>query len=177
EVGVDGLYLDESGVVTKVAEVGDASPIVGASYSGFVGRPDVNSAHQVQFRADVTGTLSVRGLFLFDPGSATISKVAAKGDTAPPGGSLTKQGPAVLTPAGDSYVLWSLKLTTAKQGIFLYDATPGSALLTSDAPPTDQFGAGSTYKKFFEPRAPRSGSRLALVARVKDTNLPSSKQG
>lgn len=174
EVPVSGLFLDEAGLITPIAAVGDASPIAGATYSGFLRRPDVNASHQVAYQAQVTGTLNVRANFHFDP-PATQTKIAAGGDTAPSGGSLTRQAPQVLTDAGDTYQLWGTKLTTAKQGIFLYDASPASAVLSTDAPPTDQFAPGSSYKKLLEPRAPRDGSRLAFIGKVRDPVPPPSK--
>ncbi len=176
ELPLDGLFLDETGVITVIANAGDLSPIPGASYSSFLGRPEVNASHQVAFRAELTGSLLVKGLFRFDPPATTV-KIAAGGDTAPSGGSYNKQGPQALTDGGDIYGLWGLKLTTAKQGIFLHDAAPNAAVLTTDPVPNDQFGSGALYKKLQEPRAPRDGSRLAFVAKVRDSLLPPSKVG
>jgi hypothetical protein len=177
ELPVAGLFLEEAGVVTPIVAAGDTAPIAGATYYRFFGRPEVNASKAVAFRAQVAGSVNVRALFLFDPGMLTVSTVAAGGDTAPGGGSLTKQGPAVLTEAGDSFAMWGTRFTAARQTIFLFDASPASAVLSTDPVPTDQFGAGTTYKKLNEPRSPRDGSRLAFLARVLDTALPGGKAG
>ena len=58
-----------------------------------------------------------------------------------------------------------------------YDATPAAALLGSDAPPLDGFGAGASYRRFTKMRAANNGGFMVVLARVRDTVSPRGKVG
>jgi len=75
------LYEADTGVIIKVAAVGDTSPL-GGTYSA-IGPGSLNNLRQVVFAA-ITGGSRYADLFLWDGG--TVSKVVATGDPAPGGG-------------------------------------------------------------------------------------------
>jgi len=81
------LYQAASGQIVKVAAVGDASPIGGTF--GAVGPGSLNNDGKVVFLASPVGDIS-SDLFMWANGKVT--KVAARGDPAPEGGTFSFLG-------------------------------------------------------------------------------------
>lgn len=81
---------------------------------------------------------------------------------------------------GFENVLLNVKLrsTPAKFGVFDLGVVDAPALVKTDAPPTDAFGAGSSYTRFSRTNgASEDGFRIGVQVRVRDTNPPSAKGG
>ena len=113
-----------------------------------------------------------------DPTGPTTSTVMTTGEVAPGTtgfvGRIDRQDIA----DGDVvFVKGGIQAGTAKTAVFQYDATPDVALLNTDPVPTDQFGVGSRYARLVLLAASRSGNRIAVTARVKDTVVPRNKIG
>lgn len=81
------LYRGGTGEIVKVAAVGDPSPIGGTF--GAVGPGSINNNGQVVFLASPVGDIS-SDIFMWDNG--TVTKVAARGDPAPGGGTFSLLG-------------------------------------------------------------------------------------
>jgi len=81
------LYQAASGQIIKVAAVDDPSPIGGTF--GAVGPGSLNNDGKVVFLASPVGDIS-SDLFMWDNG--TVTKVAARGDPAPEGGTFSFLG-------------------------------------------------------------------------------------
>jgi hypothetical protein len=81
------LYRGATGEIVKVAAIGDPSPIGGTF--GAVGPGSLNNNGQVVFLASPVGDLS-SDIFMWDNG--TVTKVAARGDPAPGGGTFSFLG-------------------------------------------------------------------------------------
>ncbi len=81
------LYRAASGEIVKVAAVGDPSPIGGTF--GAVGPGSINNNGKVVFLASPVGDIS-SDVFMWDNG--TVTKVAARGDPAPGGGTFSFLG-------------------------------------------------------------------------------------
>ena len=81
------LYRGATGEIVKVAAVGDPSPIGGTF--GAVGPGSLNNDGKVVFLASPVGDIS-SDLFMWDNG--TVTKVAARGDPAPEGGTFSFLG-------------------------------------------------------------------------------------
>jgi hypothetical protein len=81
------LYRGDSGEIVKVAAVGDPSPIGGTF--GAVGPGSLSNSGKVLFLASPEGDIS-SDIFMWDNGSVT--KVAARGDPAPGGGTFSFLG-------------------------------------------------------------------------------------
>src|SRR5262245_6176698 len=81
------LYHGASGQIVKVAAIGDPSPIGGTF--GAVGPGSINNKGQVVFLASPVGDIS-SDIFMWDNG--TVTKVAARGDPAPGGGTFSFLG-------------------------------------------------------------------------------------
>jgi hypothetical protein len=81
------LYQAASGQIVKVATVGDPSPIGGTF--GAVGPGSLNNNGKVVFLASPVGDIS-SDIFMWDNG--TVTKVAARGDPAPGGGTFSFLG-------------------------------------------------------------------------------------
>jgi len=81
------LYRGATGEIVKVAAVGDPSPIGGTF--GAVGPGSLNNNGKVVFLASPVGDIS-SDIFMWDNG--TVTKVAARGDPAPGGGTFSFLG-------------------------------------------------------------------------------------
>jgi hypothetical protein len=81
------LYQAASGQIVKVAAVGDPSPIGGTF--GAVGPGSINNNGKILFLASPVGDIS-SDIFMWDNG--TVTKVAARGDPAPGGGTFSFLG-------------------------------------------------------------------------------------
>jgi len=81
------LYRGATGEIVKVAAIGDPSPIGGTF--GAVGPGSINNKGQVVFLASPVGDIS-SDIFMWDNG--TVTKVAARGDPAPGGGTFSFLG-------------------------------------------------------------------------------------
>jgi hypothetical protein len=154
--------------------VGDASPIGGSNYIEFLEAPEPGPV-AVTFQAKVAGVYTGAGIFT----TAGPAKVVAAGDAAPDVlGAVKKPGVQHRQDGnGDVIARLFLRQTTAKHGIFRYDATPEAAVVKTDAPPMPPFGAGSKYRAISDASAASTGTTIAFRAKMKDTTKPGSKTG
>lgn len=172
--------------IETVALQGDPSPIPGTVYSEFSvlpsrhrNVPKVNVLDNVAFYAKVDGAVSQKGVFLWDSFLMTTSTVVATGDAAPDVGGFVK----VINDfhlADDDTVFVNAKVagSTAKTGIFEYGAPPSAGLVKTDAPPVDEFGPGSKFRKINKINDVSSdGSRVAVGVKVADSIKPTKKSG
>jgi hypothetical protein len=178
EASLAGLFFWNGATVSAVAFEGDATPVPGTTYLDFEGPPEMNAADNVLFRAEITGSVFVTGEFLFDPTGPTTSTVMTSGEVAPGTtgfvGRIDRQDIA----DGDVvFVKGGIQAGTAKTGVFQYDGTPDAVLLNTDPVPTDQFGVGARYSRLALLAVSRSGNRIAITARIKDTVVPRNKVG
>jgi hypothetical protein len=81
------LYQAASGQIIKIAAVGDPSPIGGTF--GAVGPGSLNNNGKIVFLASPVGDIN-SDIFMWDNG--TVTKVAARGDAAPGGGTFSLLG-------------------------------------------------------------------------------------
>jgi len=70
-----------------------------------------------------------------------------------------------------------LRQSTAKHGLFRYDATPEAAVVKTDAPSAPPFGPFSKYRAISDASAAGTGTTIAFRAKMKDTIKPGSKTG
>jgi hypothetical protein len=170
---LEGVFHGATGIPIAVA--GDVSPIGGSNYVEFIEAPEPGPTGVITFQAKVTGVLSGAGIF----STAGPSKVVAAGDFAPDvGGSVKKPGLQHRQDGnGDVITRLFLRQTTAKHGIFRYDATPEAAVVKTDAPPAPPFGPLSKYRAISDASAASTGTTIAFRAKMKDTIKPGSKTG
>jgi hypothetical protein len=169
---LQGVFNGPTGV--PIAVVGDASPIGGSNYIEFSEAPEPGPV-AVTFQAKVAGVYTGVGIF----STAGPSKVVAAGDAAPDVlGAVKKLGVQHRQDGGgDVITRLFLRQTTAKHGIFRYDATPEAAVVKTDAPPMPPFGAGSKFRAISDASAAGTGTTIAFRAKMKDTTKPGSKTG
>lgn len=171
--GVSGL-----GIATLLLE-GDASPIGGSTYAKLLDTPRMNATGDVAFRATTIGTTRTDAVFLRDGGTGTVTLVDREGDAAPAvGGSFSANQSFRFSDSGNVLLNVKLRSTPAKFGVFDLGVVDAPALVKTDAPPTDAFGAGSSYTRFSRTNgASEDGFRIGVQVRVRDTNPPSAKGG
>jgi hypothetical protein len=163
-----GIYRDTGLGIDRVALEGDATPVGGTTYNGFLGDPDLNASDQVLFRATIVGTVRSTGLFLFDPVGPTTIKVARTGDSAPTGGSLRTITEPSLTDGARAGFRANIKSDPSHEGIFLYDGVDEAVVLRTSTVPPGIFLPGSIYQKIFEEiGVSRSGTWVTYSASVK----------
>ena len=146
--------VSSGNTITKIAAVGDTTPIFGTTYTGFtqpLGTPVAvtNESRDISFFASLSS--GGQGIFLYTEATAAITKVAATGDVSPTGGTFTGfYNPGgygtvpVLSPTGQ-VAFWSLVSDAAGQGIFLRD----HSVLSKVAAVGDTIpGGGATYTSF-----------------------------
>lgn len=167
------------GPVTTAARQDLVSPLGTAVYNRFYEAPEVDAAGNVQFRARVFGQVNIVAHFLFQPVGPATSTLVRVGDGAPLGaGGIKTLGPGGLTDPGGIAFRSKLVKGSAKQGIFVFGGSQDTVVTTNSAPPLDAYGVGSRYKRLEEdPGVDRSGTRVAFVAKVKDSNPPGGKPG
>lgn len=178
EASLLGTFFWNGTTVSSIAFVGDAAPIAGTTYSDFEGPPEMNAADHVVFRAELTGSIFVTAVLLFDPAGPTTSTVMTTGEVAPgTTGFVGRVDHETIADGDDVFVKGGIQAGSAKSAVFQYDGTPDAALLSTDAVPTDQFGVGAVYKRLALLASSRSGNRIAVTAGVKDTVAPRNKFG
>lgn len=169
EPALIGIYRETGLGTARVALAGDATPVIGTTYSKFYGEPDSNATDQIVFRASASGSQAVTGIFLFDPAGPSTSVIAKKGDAAPGGGALQTIVHPSLTDGGRAGFRARLSASPAHEGIFLYDGTDEAVVRRSDPVPVGIFTSGSTYRKIFEEiGVDRSGTHVTYSANVKE---------
>ncbi len=163
-----GVYRDTGVGIDRVALAGDATPIAGATYSGFLGDPDLNASDQVLVRATITGAASGTGLFLFDPVGPTTTAIARTRDPAPTGGSLRTITEPSLTDGARAGFRANVAPDPDHEGIFLYDGVDEAVVTRLSAVPVGIYLPGSRYQKIFEEiGVSRSGTWVTYSASVK----------
>jgi hypothetical protein len=177
ELPRDGVFVDIAGVLHTVALQGDPTPIPGTTYASFSGAPALNGADHVSFQTVLAGVLGVGAVFRFDPVAMSTVKVVTTGEAAPSGGFIGRIDVQRLDGSDDVFLKAGVSATLQRAGIFRYDAMPDAVLLNTAAPPTDLFAPGAAFRTFSALGITPSGSRFALVARVKDLVPPRSKVG
>jgi hypothetical protein len=176
-----GLYVfDFFGNYHKtVARLGDPTPIGGTTYTQFLGAPEVNGGDDIVFRARFTGVLEGVGTFYWTAATSTVSVVDQFGDSLPgTGGQVQQIQQAQLAGGSKTFVRQGIRGGTAKEGVFVYGASPQPVWLSSDPVPTDAYGPAAKYTHLVSMgAAPEQGLKVGLVAKVKDDSHPSSKTG
>ncbi len=77
-----GVWMGSPGLLTKVAEVGDAAPGTATLFNDFH-TPVINENHQVAFAALIGGGGSSAGVWQYDDNTTALSLVATSGQSAP----------------------------------------------------------------------------------------------
>lgn len=174
-----GLFLVGGLGVTTLLLDGDASPIGGSTYAKLLDTPRINATGDVAFRATTVGTTRTDAIFVRDAGTGTVSLVEREGDAAPVvGGAFSANQSFRFADSGSVLLNVKLRSTPAKVGIFDLGLVDTPALVKTDAPPTDAFGAGSKYTRLSRTNgASEDGFRIGVQVRVRDTNPPSAKGG
>lgn len=179
ESAISGLFLANGLGITTLLLAGDASPIGGSTYAKLLETPRINAADDVAFRATTVGTTRADGIFLREGGTGTVTVVARKGDAAPVvGGSFSSNRSFRFADSGNVMLNAKLRASSAKFGIFDLGVSGAPALVSTDAPPTDGFGPGSSYTRFSRLNGASSdGFRMGVQVRVRDSVLPATKGG
>lgn len=168
ETEIIGVYRATGLGIERVALAGDATPVAGTTYSGFLGDPDSNASDQVLFRATLAGAASGTGLFLWDAAGPTTTVVARKGDAAPTGGALKTITEPSLTDGSRAGFRANVAPDADHEGIFLYDGVDEAVVTRLSTVPTGVFLPGSKYQKIFEEiGVSRSGTWVTYSATVK----------
>jgi hypothetical protein len=178
EIALLGVFFWNGSTVSTIALQGDTAPVAGTAYSDFEASPEMNAANHVVFRAELTGSVFVTAEILFDPSGPTTTAPVTTGQAAPnTSGAIGRLDRQKITDGDAIFVKANIKAGAAKNGIFAFDASPDIVALSTDTPPTDQFGVGARYSKFTTIGVSRSGNQVVSVVRVKDTVTPRSKAG
>ncbi|MCC6847022.1 MAG: hypothetical protein IT294_00875 [Deltaproteobacteria bacterium] len=168
EAELVGVYRDTGFGIDRVALAGDATPVPGTTYAGFLGDPDLNASDQILFRATLTGAASGTGLFLFDPAGPATTTLARTGDAAPTGGGLRTITEPSLTDGARAGFRANVAPDPDHEGIFLYDGIDEAVVTRLSAVPAGIFLPGSKYQKIFEEiGVSRSGAWVTYSATVK----------
>jgi hypothetical protein len=163
-----GVYRTTGLGIGRVALTGDATPIGGTTYAGFLGDPDLNASDEVLFRATITGTVRGTGLFLFDPVGPITTTVVRTGDSTPVGGFLRTITEPSLTDDARAGFRANIGKDADHEGIFLYDGVDEAVVTRSSTVPVGIYLPGSVYKKIFEEiGVSRSGTWVTYSALVK----------
>ena len=179
ESAVSDIFLVDGLGITTLLLAGDASPIGGSTYAKLLETPRMNAAGDIAFRATTVGTTRADGIFVRDGGTGTVTVVERKGDAAPVvGGSYGSNQSFRFADSGNVLLNAKLRASSAKFGIFDIGLTAAPALVSTSAPPTDGFGAGSNYTRFSRVNGASSdGYRIGVQVRVRDSVLPAAKAG
>ncbi len=149
-----------------IAMEGDASPIAGTIYQGFVGEPKIDEAGNIGFMAEISGAKNRKAMVIRSPAGALVVSLAELDPTPDIEGVFHSFHDFHLTEAG-SFVNARLKGTgkITKAGVL---SPTAAAILDSDPPPSDAFGPMAKYKSFPRRHAMSRNGHLAILARVKD---------
>lgn len=179
ESPASGLFLVNGLGITTLLLAGDASPIGGSTYAKLLDTPRLNAVGDVAFRATTVGTTRTDAIFVRDGGTGTVTLVEREGDAAPAvGGAFGANQSFRFADTGNVLLNAKLRTSPAKFGIFDLGVVDAPALVKTDAPPTDAFGAGSSYIRFSRTNGSSDdGFRIGVQVRVRDTNPPSAKGG
>jgi hypothetical protein len=179
ETAKSGLFRVSGLGISTLLLAGDASPIGGSTYAKLLDTPRINAVGDVAFRATTVGTTRTDAIFVRDAGTGMVSLVEREGNAAPVvGGSFGANQSFRFADSGDVSLNVKLRSTPAKFGIFDLGLVDAPAVVGTDAPPLDAFGAGSSYTRFSRMNgASDDGFRIGVQVRVRDTNPPSAKGG
>lgn len=156
----EGIFLVSGGQTTKVAAVGEGTPL--GVISSISSPLALNNHGEVAFGAAMTGESASQGIFIASGGS--LSKVVAKGDPTPVGGSFSLAAeaffPAALNDAGTVAFGALLAGVSAPQGIspaqgiFL---APRGGSITKVVAVGDPTPLGGTFLSFTAPALNNAG--------------------
>jgi len=158
--GSTGIYSTASGMLDKVARIGDMAPNSGGfAFTGFV-EPVIGGG--VSFYASFGGS-SGGGRGIFSTASGALDRVALSGETAPGSGGqfFTDFGPAVAIDRG-SHVAFAAGLSGGAEGIYnTASGALGKVAITGETAPNS---GGLAFTGFMEPAI--GGGRVAFAARL-----------
>ncbi|MCC6765983.1 MAG: hypothetical protein IT293_15095 [Deltaproteobacteria bacterium] len=168
ETELVGVYRATGLGIDRVALAGDATPVAGTTYAGFLGDPDLNASDQVLVRAAITGSASGTGLFLYDPVGPATTALARTRDAAPTGGTLRTITEPNLTDGARAGFRANVAPDPDHEGVFLYDGVDEAVVTRLSAVPVGMYLPGSRYQKIFEEiGVSRSGAWVTYSANVK----------
>ena len=156
--------------ITKIAAVGDSSPISGITYTGFtqpLGTPVavVNGSGNISFFASLSS--GGQGIFLYNQSTGLTNKVTATGDTAPTGGTYTSfydpggYGTVPIVTNNNQVAFWARVSSAAGQGVFLWDSgTVAKVAAGGDTIP----GGGATYVTLGKTPMPNTSGQVVFWA-------------
>lgn len=177
ETPVEGIFYD-GGSLQTVALVGDPSPIAGTTIIEFEDAIAVNGVGRVLFEAEIDGTLRANAMLLHDTTGSSTTSLVTTGEAAPTtGGIYGRFDGRQLDETNRALVKVGIQRGSARTAVFRFTPAAEALLLSSDPPPTDQFGGGAEYKKLMTLGMAHDGSRFALIAKVRDTVSPAGKIG
>jgi hypothetical protein len=128
-----GLYLFQSGVVTRVLAPGDTAPDTGGRTFVSFGRPSMTSTGRIVFWAGLDAFPGDRGIFVHDSGLGSL--IALEGGAAPGGGTFADLGSAfgpLMNESGE--ILFGAILADGREGIFLVDSEGSSRVVITGQP-------------------------------------------
>jgi hypothetical protein len=159
--------------VTKIAAVGDTSPVGGATYTGFTAPlgpavPIINNLGDVSFFA----TLSSGGQAAFMYNGASVIKVAASGDAAPSGGTFTAfhypggYGGIPVVSSERQVTFFATVSTAAAYGVYLWDSATNTTVTIAKGGDGAPDSGGATFTNFgVVPNANASGQVIFNASR------------
>jgi hypothetical protein len=177
ESSVAGIFLHDGVTTDEVALIGDASPVLGSTYSDFGLGLFVTASNEVGFRADVAGLMTVGGVFLTDPSIPATTLLVSRGDASPAGGAIGKIAGFEIPDDGSVVFRSALSGSPERFGVFSFGTSDATVLVKSSPPPLDAFGPGAAFNNLAVPAVSRDAAWVAVHARVRDDVAPRGKRG